>query len=81
MQEAQARQHVVAAIMSVAPETTEADLDTDDLWYELDLDSMDQLNVMTKLSEATGVEIPETAYPELTSVDELIAFVLAGAPA
>ncbi|HSM67382.1 MAG TPA: acyl carrier protein [Ilumatobacteraceae bacterium] len=59
------------AITEVAPELAPElnDLDPDvDLWRELELDSMDRLTVMTRLSEATGRDIPERDYPSLVTM-------------
>ena len=51
-----------------------ADLDADlDLFEEFGLDSMDRLNIMTALTQSTGVEIPDDRYPLLTSMNRLIA--------
>ena len=68
-----AREVVVAAITSVAPDAASdlGDID-EDLWYELDLDSMDQLNVMIAISDQTGIEIPESDYPQLQSLTALV---------
>ena len=68
------------AIADVAPEVEPelADLDRDaDLWEELELDSMDHLSVMTRLSEATGREIPERDYPALTSMRQIREYLAA----
>ena len=62
------------AITEVAPELAPelADLDPDvDLWRELELDSMDRLTVMTRLSEATGRDIPERDYPSLVTLQSI----------
>ncbi|MDX2381553.1 MAG: acyl carrier protein [Acidimicrobiia bacterium] len=62
------------AICAVAPEVDAelADLDRQsDLWSSLQLDSMDHLAVMTKLTEVTGREIPESDYPFLLSLDAI----------
>lgn len=69
---------VLTAIAAVAPEVEPelATLDVDvDVWAELELDSMDHLSVMTRLSEATGREIPEADYPQLTSISQLCAYL------
>lgn len=62
------------ALGGIAPE---ADLSTVDrsavLREELDLDSMDLLAVYTALSEKLGVEIPESDYPALATLDGLVA--------
>jgi len=66
------------ALIEVAPElvTELDDLDRDvDLWRELELDSMDHLSVMTKLSAATGREIPEQHYPRLLSLRALSEYL------
>lgn len=51
------------ALATIAPE---ADLDDiapdDDLQESLDLDSMDFLNFLIAVAQATGVEIPESDY-------------------
>ena len=72
---------VLSAIADVAPELEPelADLDHDvDFWMELQLDSMDHLAVMTRLSEQTGVDIAERDYPRLTTVASLRDFLAAG---
>ena len=69
---------ILSAIADVAPELEPelADLDPDvDFWLELQLDSMDHLAVMTRLSEQTGVDIAERDYPHLTTVNSLRDFL------
>jgi acyl carrier protein len=70
---------ILAAIADVAPELEPelADLDHDvDFWMELQLDSMDHLAVMTRLSEQTGIDIAERDYPHLTTVSSLRDFLV-----
>ena len=65
---------ILSAIADVAPELEPelADLDHDvDFWTELQLDSMDHLSVMTRLSEQSGIDIAERAYPGLVSLRQL----------
>jgi acyl carrier protein len=72
---------ILSAITEVAPELEPelADLDHDvDFWTELQLDSMDHLAVMTRLSEQTGIEIAERDYPHLTTITALRDFLAAG---
>ena len=69
---------ILSAIADVAPELEPelAELDHDvDFWMELQLDSMDHLAVMTRLSEQTGVDIAERDYPRLTTVTALRDFL------
>ena len=77
-QNANATTMILAAIAEVAPEVEPelADLDHDvDFWTELQLDSMDHLAVMTRLSEQTGREIPERDYPRLTTLNSLSQYL------
>lgn len=69
---------VLTAIAGVAPELESelATLDQDiDLWEALELDSMDHLSVMTRLSEATGQEIPERDYPRLLTLHAIRSYL------
>jgi acyl carrier protein len=64
------------AIMKVAPD---AELDTvdieDDLRDAIGLDSMDFLNVVIAIHDATGIDIPERDYPQLTSLASFERYV------
>jgi acyl carrier protein len=46
-----------------------------DLREELDLDSMDFLNFVIALHERTGIDVPETDYPRLFTLDGAIAYL------
>ena len=66
------------SIRRVAPEVDLAGLPPDaDFREELDLDSMDFLNLVDALHERTGVDIPERDYPQLASIDGCVAYVTA----
>lgn len=72
---------ILSAIADVAPELEPelADLDHDvDFWTELQLDSMDHLAVMTRLSEQSGIDIAERDYPHLTTITSIRDFLAAG---
>jgi acyl carrier protein len=69
---------ILVAIADVAPEVEPelAGLDHDvDFWRELQLDSMDHLAVMSRLSDQTGVDITERNYPHLTTINTLRDFL------
>jgi len=71
---------VKAAILNildeVAPDAGLDELDeTADLREELDIDSMDFLNIVVGIHEALAVEIPEKDYPELVSLQNLVGYV------
>ena len=64
------------ALARVAPETASADIGADvPLREECDLDSMDFLNFVIGLHKATGVEIPETDYPRLSTIAGAVAYL------
>jgi acyl carrier protein len=52
---------------------------TADLREEFDIDSMDFLNLVTALHQRLGIDIPETHYPELFSLDGAVAYLAAHA--
>jgi acyl carrier protein len=47
-----------------------------DLRGELDLDSMDFLSFVVGLDERLGVEIPEEDYPQMTTLDGAVDYLL-----
>ena len=60
----------------IAPEVDLASVDDDALLHnELDLDSMDFLNLVTALHDETGIEIPERDYPQLATVGSFIDYL------
>jgi acyl carrier protein len=71
---------VRTVLARIAPE---ADLDTlppdADLQETLDLDSMDFLNFMIAVKEATGVEVPERDYPQVSTLRGCTEYVEAHA--
>jgi len=75
----QALTAVVDAVRAVAPDV-DADVAPDaDFQTDLDLDSMDVLNIMIALHERTGVDIPERDYGTLTSVARTADYLVARA--
>ena len=76
MSENELRAAVLAALGEVAPEVDLARLDRGaDLRETLEIDSMDFLNLAIGIGEELETDIPESAYDELQSVDEIVAFV------
>ncbi len=76
MSDADLRQHIFNAISEIAPEAEFDDLDADEgLREQLDLDSMDFLNIVIALHEALGVEIPEADYPRLFTLNDAIGYL------
>jgi acyl carrier protein len=66
----------VEALEHVAPDVDGASLEhAEPLRDQVDLDSMDLLNLVVRLSETLGVEVPERDYPKLESVDAAVAYL------
>jgi acyl carrier protein len=67
---------ILRTLAQVAPEAELEGLDPGgDFREELDLDSMDILNLVIGLHEATGVDIPERDYPRLVTLDACAAYL------
>ena len=70
------KQAVMDAISDIAPEAEFDTLDPDDgLREQLDLDSMDFLNVVIALHEALGIDIPEVDYPKLFTMNGAVGYL------
>jgi acyl carrier protein len=71
-----ARDLIRNVIADVAPEADLATVGRDETLQEaLDLDSIDFLNLVVGLHEATGLEIPERHYPQLSTLDAAVAYL------
>ena len=76
MNDTDLKQIVMEAILEIAPEADFEALDPDDgLREQLDLDSMDFLNVVIGLHEALGIDIPEADYPKLFTLTSAIDYL------
>lgn len=75
----EARTAVATSLSEIAPEIDLAEIDPQgDLREQADLDSMDFLELVARLSERTGLPIPEDDYARLGSLQALIAYLVAG---
>lgn len=72
------RATVLSVLAEIAPEADAASVDpAESLRQQLDLDSMDFLNFVIGLHKRLGVEIPESDYSRLASVDGAITYLSA----
>jgi acyl carrier protein len=70
------RADILAALSEIAPEADLAALRGDvALRDQLDLDSMDFLNFLVAVHQRTAVEIPESDYGKLATLNALVAYV------
>jgi acyl carrier protein len=68
---------VFAELESVAPGCAPAKADPDtDLHDALDIDSMDFLNFIIVLHKRLNVDIPESDYPRLATLNGAVAYLL-----
>jgi acyl carrier protein len=67
---------VLRVLGDIAPEAELDQLDPAvDLREQVDLDSMDILNLVIGIHEATGVEIPEADYPQMASLNGCVTYL------
>ena len=70
MTEDQVKQIVIDIINEIAPDEDTSDLKgAINLREQMDLDSMDFLDIVMELRKQHGLEVPEADYPELASLD------------
>ena len=76
MNDAEIRQLIFDVLSEIAPEADPATLDGgEDMREALDLDSMDFLNFVIALHKRSGVEIPESDYSKLFTLDGAVAYL------
>lgn len=76
MNEERLRKIIVDALVEVAPDVDPAALDPRaEFRAQFDFDSMDTLNFVTALHRSLGVDVPESDYARLASVEEALAYL------
>ncbi len=76
MQRQQLQAAVLSVLKTIAPEVDEAALAADQpLREQVDLDSMDWLNFLIGLHDRFQVDIPQSDYAKLRSVDDLVDYL------
>lgn len=67
---------ILSIITDVAPDADPGDLREDaDLRDELDIDSMDFLNILVAVAERLGVEVPERDYDQVRTLQGLVGYI------
>ncbi len=78
MNDTELRAAVITELRAIAPEVDGDELRDDrPLRRQVDLDSLDWLNFLVGLHQRLAVEIPETDYPQLATIDDLIGYLRA----
>lgn len=76
MTEDQVKQIVIDIINEIAPDEDTSGLKGEiSLRDQMDLDSMDFLDIVMELRKQHGIEVPETDYPELASLDSCATYL------
>ena len=74
------RQTIRDAISRIAPDVDPSSISDDATFREeADLDSMDLLNVLAEVAKATGVEVPESDYGAITTINDFAEYLSAHA--
>jgi acyl carrier protein len=67
---------VLRLLGEIAPEADLTQVDPDvNFRDQLDIDSMDFLNLVTALHESLHVEIPETDYPKVVTLNDCVEYL------
>ena len=76
MTEAQVKQIVIDIIDEIAPDEDTSNIKPEiPLRDQLDLDSMDFLDIVMELRKQHDIEVPEANYPQLASLDSCAAYL------
>lgn len=74
--EQELRTLVISVLTGVAPDVDAAAIDPEaDFLEQLDIDSMDFLNMVVAINERTGIEIPERDYPRLSTLNDAVSYL------
>lgn len=73
----EAKQVIFQVLSDIAPEVDPGQVDhTLDLTEQLDLDSMDYLNWMLGINQASGIDIPQRDVSEFLTIEGAAAYLV-----
>ncbi|NIP60871.1 MAG: acyl carrier protein [Gemmatimonadetes bacterium] len=76
MNETELRERVIGVLRRIAPEVDPSSVDSgESLRRQADLDSVDVMNFVVGLHEELGVDVPETDYAELETLDGAVSYL------
>ena len=76
-----ARDLIADVLAGIAPEIDLSTVDPSaDLLHDLDLDSIDFLNLVTGVAERTGRDIPERDYSRIATLDAFTTYLVDAHP-
>lgn len=66
---------IIDQILEIAPDIDEADILPDkNIQRSLEIDSFDFLKILTALSEIIGVEVPESDYAKVDTLEHMAGY-------
>ena len=77
MNEQEIHDVMIRALTEVAPDIDPATIDPGLDLAELEIDSIDFLNLVIAVHEKTGIDIPERDYPKLSTINDAVAYIMA----
>jgi acyl carrier protein len=77
MNEEEIKQAIIQVLKQIAPDTDPQQLQPDDnIREKLEIDSFDALRLIVELEEKLGVEIPEQDYGKITTLRNLVNYIM-----
>ncbi len=68
---------IIKEILEIAPDVEEDEIELDaNIQRSLEIDSFDFLKILTAMHEKTGVEVPESDYAKVSSVEDMAGYFL-----
>ncbi len=78
MTEHEATELIAAVLHRIAPEADLRRADPNgDLQEQLDIDSMDFLNLVVGVHERSGIDVPERDYPHVSTLRGFVGYLVA----
>lgn len=66
---------IIEAILQIAPEVEAEEIEPDaNIQRSLEIDSFDFLKILTALNEKLGVEVPESDYAEVDTLNRMARY-------
>ncbi|MEA3491582.1 MAG: phosphopantetheine-binding protein [Campylobacterota bacterium] len=68
---------IIRQILEIAPEIEEDEIEADEnIQRSLEIDSFDFLRILTAMNEELGVDVPESDYAKVESVESMAEYFL-----
>lgn len=75
MTQEQIKTAIIEQILKIAPDIDEADIIPDkNIQRSLEIDSFDFLKILTALHEVLGIEVPESDYAAVDTLEHMSAY-------